>query len=115
MPGFKVRLNQVCVPQSLSINPLNKKTLQAFKTFRVHIIEAPAHAVCCGVLNLLSQVGPYPETPPWLRPIALFLIGVRDPESRCWLKTEGATSRTQQGHRFLYHKQWCNGREKLII
>ncbi|MGE5642827.1 MAG: hypothetical protein ACM3Y8_07435, partial [Byssovorax cruenta] len=24
--------------------------------------------------NLLSQVGPYPETPPWLRPIALFLL-----------------------------------------
>ena len=27
----------------------------------------------CEVLNLLSQVGPDPETPPWLRPIALFL------------------------------------------
>jgi hypothetical protein len=29
--------------------------------------------VCRKVLNLLSQVGPDPETPPWLRPIALFL------------------------------------------
>jgi hypothetical protein len=34
----------------------------------------PANAVCCKVLNLLSQVGPDPETPPWLRPIALFLL-----------------------------------------
>ena len=25
-------------------------------------------------------------------------IGVRDPKSKCWLKTEGATSRAQQGH-----------------
>ena len=33
----------------------------------------PANAVCCEVLNLLSQAGPDPETPPWLRPIALFL------------------------------------------
>jgi hypothetical protein len=32
----------------------------------------PAYAVYCWVLNLLSQVGPDPETPPWLRPIALF-------------------------------------------
>ena len=24
-------------------------------------------------------------------------FGVRDPKSKCWLKTEGATSRTQQG------------------
>ena len=24
-------------------------------------------------------------------------IGVRDPKSTCWLKTEGATSRAQQG------------------
>ena len=32
----------------------------------------PARAVYCGILNLLSQVGSYSETPPWLRPIALF-------------------------------------------
>ncbi len=57
----------------------------------------PAYAVCCKVLNLLSQVGPDPETPPWLRPIALFLYGVRDPKSKCWLKTELQQSRTQQG------------------
>jgi hypothetical protein len=46
----------------------------------------PACAVYCGVLNLLSQVGPYPGTQPWLAPIALFL---RDgsPSSGCWLKT----------------------------
>ena len=25
-------------------------------------------------------------------------IGVRDPKTKCWLKTEGATSRAQQGH-----------------
>jgi len=37
-------------------------------------ISFPANAVCCKVLNLLSQVGPDPETPPWLRPIALFLL-----------------------------------------
>jgi hypothetical protein len=30
----------------------------------------PACAVYCKVLNLLSQVGSDPETPPWLRPIA---------------------------------------------
>ncbi len=29
------------------------------------------------VLNLHVQVGPYLETPPWLRPIALFLIKLR--------------------------------------
>jgi hypothetical protein len=49
------------------------KALKVFETLRAYSFEAPACAVCCGVLNLLSQVGPYPETPPWLRPIALFL------------------------------------------
>jgi len=34
----------------------------------------PAYAVYHQVLNLLAQVGPYLETPPWLRPIALFLL-----------------------------------------
>ena len=48
-------------------------TLRVSKILRVYHCDAPARAVCCGVLNLLSQVGPYPETPPWLRPIALFL------------------------------------------
>ena len=37
----------------------------------------PAYAVYHQVLNLLRQVGPYLETPPWLRPIALFLIKLR--------------------------------------
>jgi hypothetical protein len=46
----------------------------------------PACAVYCGVLNLLSQVGPGPGTPPWLRPIALFR-GMWSPFSECWLKT----------------------------
>ena len=32
----------------------------------------PANAVCDRVLDLLSQVGSNRETPPWLRPIALF-------------------------------------------
>jgi len=41
-------------------------------------------------------------------------FGVRDPKSKCWLKTGRATSRTLQGHHFLYHNQWCKGREKLI-
>ena len=27
-------------------------------------------------------------------------IGIRDPCNTCWLKTEGATSRAQQGHDF---------------
>ena len=36
--------------------------------------KTPAYAVYHQVLNLLSQVGPDPETPPWLRPIALFLV-----------------------------------------
>ena len=43
-------------------------------TIRVFSYRFPANAVCCRVLNLLSQVGPDPETPPWLRPIALFLL-----------------------------------------
>mgnify|MGYP003551437547 CR=1 FL=1 len=34
----------------------------------------PAYAVYHQVLNLQVQVGPYLETPPWLRPIALFLL-----------------------------------------
>jgi hypothetical protein len=65
-------------------------------------------------LNLLSQVGPYPETPPWLRPIALFLYGVKDPFRGCWLKTEGATSRTQQGHNFYTIKHPQRGGLILI-
>jgi len=36
------------------------------------IKKDPACAVYCGVLNLLSQVGSDLETPPWLKPIALF-------------------------------------------
>lgn len=32
----------------------------------------PAGVVCCEVLHLLVQVGFYPGTSPWLRPIALF-------------------------------------------
>jgi hypothetical protein len=65
-------------------------------------------------LNLLSQVGPYPETPPWLRPIALFLDGVKDPFGKCWLKTEGATSRAQQGHNFYTIKLRQRGGQILI-
>jgi len=34
-------------------------------------LKDPAHAVCCGVLNLLSQADPDREASPWLRPIAL--------------------------------------------
>ena len=38
------------------------------------VMKHPAYAVYHQVLNLLGQVGPYLETPPWLRPIALFLL-----------------------------------------
>ena len=38
------------------------------------IKKHPACAVYHQVLNLQVQVGPYLETPPWLRPIALFLL-----------------------------------------
>jgi len=41
-------------------------------------------------------------------------IGVKDPKISYWLETGCATSRTSQGHLFLYHKGSCNGREKLI-
>lgn len=38
-------------------------------------------------------------------------IGVRDPKSKCWPKTEGATSRTLQGH-FFYTINMCAMVEK---
>jgi hypothetical protein len=90
-----VRSNRGCELRLPFTSPLNEMTLKT--KFQGQNNRAPARAVCCDVLNLLSQVGPYPETPPWLRPIALFLYGVRDPKSKCWLKTEGAASRTLQG------------------
>ena len=37
-------------------------------------VKNPACAVYYQVLNLQVQVDPYLETPPWLRPIALFLL-----------------------------------------
>lgn len=69
-------LNRVCALPLPFISPLKHKDPKGrfAKTLRVHFFDAPARAVCCGVLNLLTQVGPYPETPPWLRPIALFLL-----------------------------------------
>jgi len=54
------------------MNRLKSKTLKVQPLGSVFLF--PANAVCRKVLNLLSQVGPYPETPPWLRPIALFLL-----------------------------------------
>jgi hypothetical protein len=59
----------------------------------------PAHAVCCGVLNLLLQVDSDPVALPWQRPIAS-PPKMGSPYNKRWLKTESATSRTQQG-RFL--------------
>ena len=38
----------------------------------VDLKSYPADAVCDRVLDLPKQVGSYRETPPWLRPIALF-------------------------------------------
>lgn len=71
-----MRLNQVCGLRLPSINRLKLKDPKGrfAETLRICFHDAPARAVCCGVLNLLTQVGPYPETPPWLRPIALFLL-----------------------------------------
>ncbi len=36
----------------------------------IRLNKYPADAVCCEVLNLLSQVDPNPAASPWLRPIA---------------------------------------------
>jgi hypothetical protein len=33
-------------------------------------INVPRHAVCCVILNLLSQVGTYRRVQPWPKPIA---------------------------------------------
>jgi len=52
----------------------------------VKLIKDPAYAVYRQVLNLPEQVVSDWETPPWLRPIALFLQNKR-PFKRCWPKT----------------------------
>jgi len=54
----------------------------------VKLIKDPAYAVYRQVLNLPEQVVSDWETPPWLRPIALFLQNKR-PFKRCWPKTWG--------------------------
>ncbi len=55
---------------------LCKNAVRIYATFGVLPKKkgSPAGAVCCKVLNLLSQVVSYRETPPWLEPIALFLL-----------------------------------------
>jgi hypothetical protein len=57
----------------------DKTPLPIEKGAGVKAKKNPAYAVYCQVLNLQLQVGPYLETPPWLRPIALFLIKLRTP------------------------------------
>ena len=64
----------------------------------------PAYAVYCWVLNLQKQVGPYLETPPWLRPIALFLIKLRTLLKCIGSKRKGNIANTE-GLWFLYHNQ----------
>jgi len=73
----------------------------------------PAHAVCCKVLNLLSQVGPDPETPPWLRPIALFLKD-GEPILRVLAQNRWRNITNTAGSLFLYHKPKWVCRELLI-
>jgi hypothetical protein len=48
---------------------LNKKKRKI--ALSVEVLKDPAHAVCCEVLNLLSQADPDRDAPRWLRPIAL--------------------------------------------
>ena len=55
----------------------------------------PACAVYHQVLNLHLQVGPYLETPPWLRPIALFLIKLRTLLVGIGSKREGNITNTE--------------------
>ena len=74
--------------------------------------KSPAFAVYRQVLNLHVQVGPYLETPPWLRPIALFLIKLRTLLVGIGSKREGNIT-NKEGLYFLYHTTKCEGRYKL--
>ena len=88
------------MPQRVSVKPkaTNKKS--------------PAFAVYHQVLNLQVQVGPYLETPPWLRPIALFLIKLRTLLIGIGSKREGNIT-NKEGLYFLYHTTKGKGRYKL--
>ncbi len=73
----------------------------------------PAYAVYHQVLNLQRQVGPYLETPPWLKPIALFLNKLRTLLICIGSKREGNITNTA-GLTVLYHTRHDKGSERLM-
>jgi len=58
--------------------------------------DNPAYAVCCRVLNLLSQVGFLPGNSALAQAYRVVIVSW-DPVDECWLRTVGAASRAQQG------------------
>lgn len=90
--------------------PIHQTKIQTecLETFRLYL-QGPAFAVYRQVLNLHVQVGPYLETPPWLRPIALFLIKLRTLLVGIGSKREGDIT-NKEGLYCLYHTPNLVGR-----
>jgi len=65
-----------------------------------HLISVPR---LCRVLRSFEPAfagGSRPRNAALAQAYRVISLGVGDPYSECWLKTEGATSRAQQGHDF---------------
>jgi Flavin containing amine oxidoreductase len=74
-----------------------RKTLRVSRTLRVCIF-IPRQCRVSRSFEPAFAGGSLPRNAALAQAYRVISIGVRDPKSKCWLKTGSATSRTQQGH-----------------